>query len=335
MRQTLNYKFQQPDYNNVADIEVLNGNFDILDSELKKKAGEAEVNDAIQKLDIENKLNGKVDKEEGKGLSEQNFTQTEKTKLENLPNEDALNELLNKKIDKTPGKGLSENDFTDAEKEKLADLYNTPIVDNLTDGGRDKALSAEQGKQLFQTVVDGKDAVASAINDIAKKTLANKNMTHQDLARIIKNNLLVYDLSLILKYLNPTSSWFPNYPQKEIQLRDVIRYFARPVGYSDSVRAEEKEIITLEKGVYFSNGSYSDSYYVLEYYIKSIRSLGREKDILVLTGKQPGYRTTNTIVVWVFEQTSIEITKYLYGTRSSDDGARSRTGTYTLLKYSL
>ncbi len=129
MRQTPNYKFQQPDYNNVADIEVLNGNFDILDSELKKKAGEAEVNDAIQKLDIENKLNGKVDKEDGKGLSEQNFTQTEKTKLENLPNNTELEDKLRLKID----------------IEKISNDFN---------GGTDKVLSAERGKLLNQKCID-------------------------------------------------------------------------------------------------------------------------------------------------------------------------------------
>ena len=107
MRQTTNYKLQKPDYNNVADIEVINGNFEVIDTELKKKI----------ELDV-------------------------------------LSDLLNAKVDKEAGKGLSSNDFTDDKKEKLESLHNTNIIDNLIDGGRDKALSAEQGKILNNQLMD-------------------------------------------------------------------------------------------------------------------------------------------------------------------------------------
>lgn len=40
------------------------------------------------------------------------------------------------------------------------------IVNNLEDGGADKALSAEQGKELFQCVSNGKKQVVSAVTDI-------------------------------------------------------------------------------------------------------------------------------------------------------------------------
>ncbi|WP_136464951.1 hypothetical protein [Flagellimonas onchidii] len=83
---------------------------------------------------------GKVDKEEGKGLSETNFTRSEKEKLEGLKNYthpgshpisfvDGLQDILGTlvqdmglKEDKVDGKGLSSNDYTDGEKQKLADL---------------------------------------------------------------------------------------------------------------------------------------------------------------------------------------------------------------------
>ncbi|WP_101773529.1 BppU family phage baseplate upper protein [Peptostreptococcus faecalis] len=41
----------------------------------------------------------------------------------------------------------------------------TGVVNNLEDGGIDKPLSAEMGKQLFQSVSDGKTKIASAITD--------------------------------------------------------------------------------------------------------------------------------------------------------------------------
>lgn len=61
-------------------------------------------------------------------------------------------------VKKEEGKGLSTNDFTDAYKDKLAGIAEgankTVIVDNLTDESADKALSANQGKQL-KALIDG------------------------------------------------------------------------------------------------------------------------------------------------------------------------------------
>ena len=56
------------------------------------------------------------------------------------------------KVDKVEGKELSTNDFTDEEKEKLAGLNNTEIVDNLITPDPNKALSANQGMELFNTI---------------------------------------------------------------------------------------------------------------------------------------------------------------------------------------
>ena len=54
------------------------------------------------------------------------------------------------------------------------------IVNNLTDGGVDKVLSAEQGKILFQYANDGKDKIAKAI--VGKGTEADKNESFDSLA---------------------------------------------------------------------------------------------------------------------------------------------------------
>ena len=58
------------------------------------------------------------------------------------------------------------------------------VVNNLTTGGIDKALSAEQGKVLFQSVDSGKDLIAKAIVD--KEGQASKEDTFSDLASKIK-----------------------------------------------------------------------------------------------------------------------------------------------------
>ena len=59
-------------------------------------------------------LSDKVDKEPGKGLSSNDFTNAYKSKLDNLDLK------LAAKVDKEDGKGLSTNDFTNAEKAQVA-----------------------------------------------------------------------------------------------------------------------------------------------------------------------------------------------------------------------
>lgn len=51
-------------------------------------------------------------------------------------------------VQKEEGKGLSSNDFTSAEKTKLATLEKTTIVDNVTSDDSSAALSAKQGNVL-------------------------------------------------------------------------------------------------------------------------------------------------------------------------------------------
>jgi len=93
--------------------------------------------------EIDTQMDTKVDKVTGKGLSTEDFTTAEKSKLANLENTtvdaalDATSEnpvqnstiysALNGKVDKVTGKGLSTEDFTTAEKSKLANLENTTV----------------------------------------------------------------------------------------------------------------------------------------------------------------------------------------------------------------
>jgi len=63
---------------------------------------------------------GKVDKVSGKGLSDNNFTYTDKAIV------DGFTAALSGKVDKIPGKGLSTNDFTTALKSRVDErAYNT------------------------------------------------------------------------------------------------------------------------------------------------------------------------------------------------------------------
>lgn len=112
-------------------------------------------------------LAGKVDKMQGKGLSTEDYTTAERTKLakvdaniDNAPtiasshpvSSGGVYDALASKVDKVIGKGLSTNDYTNAEKLKLA------IIDSLIDdtptsgsshpvrsGGVYDALTGKQG----------------------------------------------------------------------------------------------------------------------------------------------------------------------------------------------
>ena len=120
------------------------------------EASDAHINDNVRHITAEERAgwNNKVDKAEGKGLSDNNYTDEEKAKLAgvapeatkttvqaidsqvkintqnasgtivtaNLYNQTGVDSKLAGKVDKVTGKGLSTNDYTTAEKEKLAGI---------------------------------------------------------------------------------------------------------------------------------------------------------------------------------------------------------------------
>lgn len=102
----------------------------------------AAMNSAIQQNTTA--IAGKVDKVAGKGLSTNDYTTTEKNKLDGIEaganktvidstldssstnpvQNKVIKEALDNKVDKVSGKGLSTNDYTTSEKTKLAGLSN-------------------------------------------------------------------------------------------------------------------------------------------------------------------------------------------------------------------
>lgn len=112
---------------------------------------------------IDEKLSKKVNKEDGKGLSSQDFTAQEKFNLAYLKSE--FNNVLDAVI-------------------SLKKWQKSLIVNDLITGGEDKALSAEQGKVLFQNVDDGKNLVANAIIGKGQNGVS-KESTFQELATAI------------------------------------------------------------------------------------------------------------------------------------------------------
>lgn len=137
--------------------------------------------EAIDELD-----ESKVDKEEGKGLSTNDFDNTYKTKLNNIENyanktivDESLNgesenplqnkvikSFLDSKVDKEQGKALSTNDFNNTYKNKLDAIdegATKTVIDNeLTDNGENPV----QGK-IIKNYVD--TTVADSFQDMSDK----------------------------------------------------------------------------------------------------------------------------------------------------------------------
>lgn len=152
-------------------------------------------------------MNTKQDKEEGKGLTSNDFTNEYKEKLEslenyndteikesmsNLQNEDItirndmkslqnkdkeIIEQLKTKVDKIGGKNLSQNDFTNTFKEKLEGLENyddTNIKTRITTLETDNTENKKEIENIKQTNIQQEEMIqtnADSINEVKGKTL--------------------------------------------------------------------------------------------------------------------------------------------------------------------
>ena len=172
--------------------------------------------------------NTKVDKVSGKGLSTNDYTTTEKTKLEGIETgatkttidsslssssanpvqNKVINSALGNKVDKVSGKGLSTNDYTTTEKTKLegiedgANNYSLPIAsasilggikvgDNLTIGS-DGKLSAVQGTYtlpIASATVLGGVKVGSNLSINSSGVMSATDTTY-DLATTTSNGIM-------------------------------------------------------------------------------------------------------------------------------------------------
>ena len=140
----------------------------------------AAMNTAIQQNTTA--IAGKVDKVTGKGLSTEDFTTAEKTKLEGIETganktvvdsalsssstnpvqNKVIKESLDSKVDKVSGKDLSTNDFTNADKTKLSGIeegatktiVDTDLSNTSTNPVQNKAVKAALDSKADTTVMN-------------------------------------------------------------------------------------------------------------------------------------------------------------------------------------
>ena len=114
---------------------------------------------------LQNALDSKVNVEEGKGLSSEDFTEIEKNKLANISDGATANRsdsdtdlLLDEKVDKVSGKQLSTEDYTTTEKNKLGGIA-IGATANRSDAETDDLLDDKADKTSLEEYIR-KDGVA-------------------------------------------------------------------------------------------------------------------------------------------------------------------------------
>ena len=132
------------------------------------------------KSDVENLKTSKVDKEVGKGLSANNYDNTEKAEVSKIKN----------KADKTYVDAELSNKATVTDLTKKIDK--TSITSDLAGTDENKVLSQKAGSLLFQSVNDGKGYIANAIIDLDGDVNVSNESTFIELGDAITNNLTKY-----------------------------------------------------------------------------------------------------------------------------------------------
>ena len=111
-------------------------------------------------------------------------TASAKQLLNHLEDTNAHRNLFDKKVDKEEGKGLSSNDFTNEHKQKLEKLQPTDVSGLLPKGGYDgtgqqlkEAIDGLQTKmQQVETTLSVDDTALDTLQEIATQVKNNKNL---------------------------------------------------------------------------------------------------------------------------------------------------------------
>ena len=138
--------------------------------------GDQDLSGLATTTSVSTALNLKVDKETGKGLSTNDYTNADATKVSNLSGTNtgdqdlsglattiSVTTALNLKVDKEAGKGLSTNDYTTAEQIKLAGIATGAQVNVKPDWTAASGNVAEiLNKPTIPTAADGSETKVSA-----------------------------------------------------------------------------------------------------------------------------------------------------------------------------
>lgn len=173
-------------------------------------------------------------------------TASAKQLLNHLEDTNAHRNLFDKKVDKEEGKGLSSNDFTNEHKQKLEKLQPTDVSGLLPKGGYDgtgqqlkEAIDGLQTKmQQVETTLSVDDTDFDTLQEIATQVKSNKNLeqlltgkVNKEEGKGLSSNDFTNELKQKLEGLSPLAGSFLS--------NNLIRGnvgFSRFGGYGETIK---------------------------------------------------------------------------------------------------
>ena len=157
-------------------------------------------------------------------------TASAKQLLNHLEDSNAHRNLFDKKVDKEEGKGLSANDFTNEHKQKLEELQPTDVSGLLPKGGYDgtgqqlkEAIDGLQTKmQQVETTLSVDDTDFDTLQEIAAQVKNNKNLEQLLIGKVDKKDSLWSSIKEAIYFYN-----LPNKTNKGVRFDgECVEIFA-------------------------------------------------------------------------------------------------------------
>jgi len=157
-------------------------------------------------------------------------TASAKQLLNHLDDTNAHRNLFDKKVDKEEGKGLSSNDFTNEHKDKLEGLQPTDVSGLLPKGGYDgtgqqlkEAIDGLQTKmQKVETTLSVDDTAFDTLQEIATQVKSNKNLEQLLTGKVDKKDSLWSSIKEAIYFYN-----LPNKTNKGVRFDgECVEIFA-------------------------------------------------------------------------------------------------------------
>ena len=150
-----------------------------LQSALNGKANLSHTHTIANVTNLQTTLDNKVDKVVGKGLSTNDYSDTDEAKLISLRTNEEVDILLGTKVDEIVGKGLSTNDLTN----ELKVNYDTAVLDShshINKTAIDKVIDSGDGTKYlsdngtYKAVVGGGGSVVTSVNGLIGDVVLTK-----------------------------------------------------------------------------------------------------------------------------------------------------------------
>lgn len=160
---------------------------------------------------VSTELDGKVNTVSGKGLSENDYTDTDKAIV------DGVNTALDGKVDKVTGKGLSTEDYSTTEKNKLSGIAEGAQVNTIESiSVNGVAVSTDVNKNADISVI------TKAVNDLQNYYLKTETYTKTEVNNLISGiSTLAFEIVSTLPTTNIKTNVIYLVPSSDPQAQNV------------------------------------------------------------------------------------------------------------------